>query len=138
MDTQAEVLSPAEGQQALDGPIPHEVVGIGVLPLVAVGRCEQRDDSLTRLIVVPWMVNGLRTVRANHCAGAQYRIISSRATGTLASKSARTAASWSGRLPSSHSPCATIFGTVSVPPMNTPSIWVAASMSLNAEPSGNR
>ena len=29
-------------------------------------------------------------------------------------------------------PCATIFGTVSVPPMNTPSIWVAASMSLNA------
>ena len=32
-------------------------------------------------IVVSWMVNGLRTVRANHWAGAQYRIISSRATG---------------------------------------------------------
>jgi len=45
MDTQAEMLSTAEGQHALDGPIPNEVVGIGVLPLVTVGRCEQRDDA---------------------------------------------------------------------------------------------
>ena len=65
------------------------------------------------------MVKGFRTVRANHCAGAQYRIISSRATGTLVAGSARTAASWSGRRLSSHSPWATILGTVSVPPMKT-------------------
>ena len=45
MDTQAEMLSTAEGQHALDGPIPNEVVGIGVLPLITVGRCEQRDDA---------------------------------------------------------------------------------------------
>ena len=83
-------------------------------------------------------VNGLRRVRANHCAGAQNRIISSRATGTLAPRSARTVANWAGCPDNSHNPCATILGTVSVPPMNTPSNCTAASLSESAEPSGSR
>ena len=49
MDAEAEVLSPPEGQQALDRPVPDELVGVGVLALVAVGRREQRDDPLAGL-----------------------------------------------------------------------------------------
>ena len=136
---EAEVLAAAERQQALDGPVPDELVGVGVLALVAVGRAEQRDDPLARLD--RGAVNGERLA---HRSGEPLRRARSSGSsprgrpGTLASRSARTAASWSGRRLSSHSPCATIFGTVSVPPMKTPSIWMAASMSVSAEPSGSR
>ena len=48
MDAEAEVLPPPEGEQPLDRPVPHELVGFGVLTFVAVGGCEQRDDPLAR------------------------------------------------------------------------------------------
>ena len=45
----AEVLAAAERQRPTDGPVPDELVGLRVLPLVAVGRREQGDDALARL-----------------------------------------------------------------------------------------
>src|SRR5258708_6653721 len=46
---EAEVLSPAECQQPLDGPVPDEFVWVSVFAFVAAGRCEERDHPLTRL-----------------------------------------------------------------------------------------
>jgi len=46
VDTEAEVLAVPEGQQPFDGPVPDELVRVGVLPFVTGRRCQQRDDPL--------------------------------------------------------------------------------------------
>ena len=135
---EAEVLAAAERQQRSIGRFQMNSSGSAYSRSSRAADAEQRDDPLPRLDR-----GVVDRERFAHRSGEPLR---GRAEadhllardGTLASRSARTAANWSGRRLSSHSPCATIFGTVSVPPMKTPSIWVATSTSLNAEPSGNR
>ncbi len=138
MYAETEMLPVAERQQPFDGPVPHEFVRIVVFPFVAGRRGQQRDDTLAGIDG-----GAVNRVGPPYRSGEPLRrgavpMISSRATGTLPSRSERTAANWSGCRSSCHSPVAVIFGTVSVPPMNTPSICTAASMSPKADPSGSR
>ena len=68
------------------------------------------------------------SVRPTNCSGSWWRSISSNAFGT-ASGSATSAARWSGRRQSSYAPPATVFGSVSDPPMNSVDSCTAISES---------
>ena len=71
VDAEAEVLAAAERQQPLDRPVPDELVGIGYSRSSRLADASSVMIRCPGSIVVSWIVNGLRTVRANHCAGAQ-------------------------------------------------------------------
>ena len=60
------------------------------------------------------------------------------ATLQLAGRSARTSASWPGCRESSIRPCATILGSVSVPPTITHTRFIATSRSLSGRPSSRK